>query len=405
MGQVVRGRVLDVEGRSEPVAVSDPFAAAERPVELEYAYGPHLLPEPGGPLSLWRYRDLLPLEAGPVRYPLAVGGTPLLASNGLRRSLAMPRLWLKDESRGPTASNKDRATALVLEHALRAGVGTASCASTGNVAVSLAVGAAASGVRAVIFVPTTVYEAKLQLMLFAGATVLKVRGGYQAAFDLSRQAARVFGWLDRNTGVNPATIEAKKTVALEVWEQLGRRVPDAVMAPAGDGPTLAALAKGFRELQACGAIDRLPRMIGVQASGCAPLVAAWEEVGQAEAAPVGTIADGIAVAAPVAGALALRDVRDTGGAFLAVGDEDLLAAMRELAAQGGVLAEPAGAAAFAGLKVALEGRLLDRREEVVVLVTGSALKTPQFLDGSEGAEEIEGAIGEVEEALRRPRNR
>ena len=157
-------------------------------------------------------------------------------------------LWLKDETRSPTGSNKDRATALVLEDAMRRDITTVTAASTGNVAVSLAVGAAAAGIKAVIFVPAAVKEGKLRLMLLAGATVFRVKEGYEAAFELSRAAARAFGWLDRNTGTNPWTVEAKKTVAFEIWEQLDRACTGCRGVPVGDGTTLSAIAKGFREL-------------------------------------------------------------------------------------------------------------------------------------------------------------
>jgi threonine synthase len=175
-------------------------------IEYCYAYGPELLPaDTSTTCGMWRYRDLLPIADGPITYPLAIGNTPLVASHRLREATDVPYLWLKDETRTPTGSNKDRATALVLEHAVRNGVQTVSCASTGNVAVSLAVGAAAAGVKATIFVPAEVSEAKVKLMLLAAATVLKVREGYEAAFELSQEAARTFGWYDRNTGVNPLT--------------------------------------------------------------------------------------------------------------------------------------------------------------------------------------------------------
>jgi threonine synthase len=216
---------------------------------LQYHYGPALLaPDQPGSFTMWRYRALLPVPDGPLRYPLPVGGTPLLAAPALRQALGTPRLWLKDETRNPTASNKDRATALVIEDGLRRGVGTITTASTGNAAVATAFGAAAAGMRAAIFVSTGCQPGKLALMTQAGAWVFQVRDGYAAAVDLSRAAARSFGWLDRNTGVNPYTIEAKKTVAFEVWEQLGRRLPDVLLVPVGDGPTLVALAKGFAEL-------------------------------------------------------------------------------------------------------------------------------------------------------------
>ncbi len=377
MGKPV-GAVLVRDDQSEQFFV-DLDAAMEHGesgrISYQFAYGPGLLPPAGEPVtSMWRYRDLLPLEPGPIRYPLSVGGTPLLASPGLRAHLGMADLWLKDETRTPTGSNKDRATALVLETALREGSSSVTCASTGNVAVSLAVGAAAAGKRAFIFVPIEVADSKLALMLLAGATVFRVREGYDAAFKLSRLAAREFGWHDRNTGYNPMTLDAKKTVALEIWEQLGREVPDVVVCPVGDGPTLSAIAKGFNELVACGVSDRLPRIIAVQSEGCQPLKTAWESGHALEPVTPHTIADGIAVGDPVSAGMVLRDVTQSRGTFVAVSDDDLRTAMGTLASQGGVLAEPAGAAAWAGLEQAMRQGVVGRDERVVVLVTGTAMK-------------------------------
>jgi threonine synthase len=369
-------------------------------VEFHYAYGPGALPATSGErFDMWRYRDLLPLEAGPITYPLSVGGTPLSAPPVLRQAAGVTHLWLKDETRSPTGSNKDRATALVLQHAMNAGLATVSCSSTGNVAVSLAVGAAAAGRRAVIFVPAGVAESKLLLMRAAGATVLKVIEGYPAAVRLSRQAAAAFGWYDRNTGFNPLTLEAKKTVAFEVWEQLNCEVPDAILVPVGDGTTLSGVAKGFRELVACGVSGRMPRIIGVQAEGCQPVKRAWETGTPMKAVEPATIADGIAVGAPISGAMALRDVRQSGGGFVAVSDAEILAAVQTLATKAGVLAEPAGAAAFAGLRRSLEDHLVDQGERVVVLATGSALKTPQILRPLSAALAVHADLAEVRKAL------
>jgi threonine synthase len=341
----------------------------------EYDYAPALLPAgpgPSGPSGMWRYRDLLPLGPGPIRYPLPVGGTPLLPAPALRAEVGLPRLWLKDETRQPTGSNKDRATALVIEDGLRRGVGTVTTASTGNAAVATAFGAAAAGLRAVIFVSTACRPEKLALMTRAGAQVCAVAGGYAAAVDLSRAAAAAFGWLDRNTGVVPATLEAKKTVAFEVWEQLGRALPDAVVAPVGDGPTLAALGKGFEELQRCGLTRRLPRLVGVQAESCSPLVAEWrgEPAAPEQLDPGGTVADGIAVPRPATGPAALDAVARSGGGMVAVPDDALRRAVATLAARAGVQAEPAGAASLAAVGPALDGGLLDPAETVVLLVTG-----------------------------------
>ena len=214
-----------------------------------------------------------------------------------------------------------------------------------------AFGAAAAGLRAVIFVSTDCQPEKLALMTQAGGWVFQVREGYAAAVDLSRAAARAFGWLDRSTGANPYTIEAKKTVALEVWEQLGRRVPDLMAVPVGDGPTLVALEKGFAELVSCGLADRRPRLVGVQAERCQPLTRAWlgAPAGPAELDPAATVADGIAVVRPAIGDAVLEAVR-RGGGMVAVSDDQLLGAVSSL------------------------GGLADRSETVVLLVTGREVK-------------------------------
>jgi len=329
-----------------------------------------------GSFTMWRYRELLPVPDGPVRYPVPIGGTPLLPAPALRQTLGMPRLWIKDETRNPTASNKDRATALVIEDGLRRGVGTITTASTGNAAVATAFGAAAAGMRAVIFVSTDCQPEKLALMTQAGAWVFQVREGYAAAVDLSRAAASTFGWLDRNTGVNPLTIEAKKTVAFEVWEQLDRWLPDLMIVPVGDGPTLVALDKGFAELVSCGLAARQPRLIGIQAERCQPLVRAWlgAPAGPAEVDPAATVADGIAVVRPAIGDAVLAAVRRGGGGMVAVADDALLSAVATLAGRAGVGAEPAGAAALAGLESVIEHGLTDPSETVVLLVTGREVK-------------------------------
>ncbi len=400
MGIVTSSTLIRPDGSVEQYESMPPDAGRQGCYALHYAYAANLLPGvDSSDQGMWRYRELLPVDPGPILYPLAVGGTPLPAPPRLRRQTGMPNLFLKDETRSPTGSNKDRATALVLEMAMRDKISTVTCASTGNVAVSLAVGAGAVGIHAVIFVPATVSPSKLTVMLLAGATVIMVRDGYEAAFRLSRQAARAFGWCDRNTGANPTTLEAKKTVAFEIWEQLERGVPDAVIVPVGDGTTLSAMAKGFRELVACGSTQRMPRIIGVQAEGCQPLKHAWERSEPFTVCPAETLADGIAVGNPISGVMALRDVRETGGGFVAVSDAAMLEAIRVLASTAGIIAEPAAAAGVAGLAPALETGIVTPDETVVVLITGSGLKTPQFLQPLTRAITVQGELSEVEQAL------
>ena len=368
---------------------------------LQYDYGPALMAGDGpGSFTMWRYRDLLPVPDGPVRYPLPIGGTPLLPAPALRQAAGMPELWIKDETRNPSASNKDRATALVIEDGLRRGLDTITTASTGNAAVATSFGAAAAGLRAVIFVSTGCQPEKLALMTEAGARVFQVPAGYAAAVDLSRAAARELGWLDRNTGANPLTIEAKKTVAFEVWEQLGRLIPDAMIVPVGDGPTLVALDKGFAELVSCGLAERQPRLIGVQAESCQPLVRAWlgAPAGPEELDPAGTVADGIAVLRPAIGDAVLDAVDRSGGGMVAVSESALLSAVATLACRAGVGAEPAGAAALAGLECALERGLTDWSETVVLLVTGREVKAAGP-PADPGRVAVVDKLDEVEQAL------
>ncbi|WP_433550363.1 threonine synthase [Micromonospora zamorensis] len=337
-----------------------------------YDYDRALLPGPDSGAGMWRYQRLLPRPDVPTRYPLPVGGTPLRPVRELRQRLGLPGLWLKDETAGPSASNKDRATALVIDQGLRVGVGVVSTASTGNAALSTAIGGAAAGMAVVIFVPADCAPAKVELMTAMGAYVFRVREGYRAAFELSRRAAAHFHWLDRCTGLNPLTIEAKKTASFEVWEQLGDRTPDVVVLPVGDGVTLIGAAKGFRELVACGALERVPRVVAVQARDCAPLAAQWHGV-QAPAQWPGTVADGIEVPEPMLGDWAIEEVRHAGGDFVTVSDAEILDAVELLADAAQIATEPAGAAAVAGLRRASAAGLVAPDETVVAWVTGANL--------------------------------
>lgn len=337
-----------------------------------YDYHRGLLSGSGVGPGMWRYQGLLPRPDVPTSYPLPVGGTPLRAPAELRRRLGLPALWLKDETTGPSASNKDRATALVIDQGLRTGSRVVATASTGNAALSTAIGGAAAGLSAVIFVPADCAAAKVRQMVALGAHVFRVVDGYRAAFDLCRRAAARFNWLDRCTGVNPLTIEAKKTISFEIWDQLGGQAPDAMVLPVGDGVTLIAAAKGFHELVACGVLAKPPRLIALQAAGCAPLTARW----QGNAAPTtwpGTVADGIEVPRPVLGEWAIDEVRRSGGEFIAVSDAEIVAAVGLLADAAGVAAEPAGAAAVSGLRRAVASGLIDPSETVVAPVTGADL--------------------------------
>jgi threonine synthase len=327
--------------------------------------------------TMWRYRPLLPIVDDACIPSLPVGWTPLIETPRLADSLHVKQLWVKDDGRNPTASHKDRASAMVVARATQIGAPVVTGASTGNAAAALAALCANVGQQAVMFVPANAPEAKIAQMLVYGATVFAVRGTYDDAFDLCVQAAEEFGWYCRNTGMNPFTTEGKKTAALEIAEQLGWQVPDVLIVSAGDGSIIGGQYKGFSDLLTLGWIKKLPRFIGVQAEGSSSLVKAWVN-GQGAVnmtpGPAETIADSISAGLPRDRVKALRAVRETRGAFVSVTDEAILAAIPELARQTGVFAEPAAAATLAGLRQAqLEG-LIGPQDRVVLLITGSGLK-------------------------------
>jgi threonine synthase len=325
--------------------------------------------------SIWRYANLLPVADPSLAPPLQVGWTPLYRAKRLEKQLGLRRLWIKDDGREPTASFKDRASAVGVVKALELGRNIITCASTGNAASSLAGLATSVELTTYIFVPRTAPQAKVAQLLIFGANVIMVEGTYDQAFDLCLEASREYGWYSRNTAYNPYLSEGKKTAALEICEQLGWEAPDRIFVSVGDGCIIGGLWKGLKDLIALGFIDKMPKLMGVQAEGAAPLVRAWRE-GTEKIEPVvlDTLADSIAVGVPRDRIKALRAVRETGGEFVAVGDEEILDAMRVLARGAAVFAEPAGATGFAGLaKLVQEGRI-DPEERIVVLVTGNGLK-------------------------------
>ncbi|MCB0142587.1 MAG: threonine synthase, partial [Caldilineaceae bacterium] len=328
---------------------------------------------------------LLPLAARTSLAPVSVGNTPLLAVDRLGELLGLSALYVKDDGRNPSASLKDRASAIAVALAQENRLPVVATASTGNAAAALAGQSAAAGQDCVIFVPKGAPRAKIAQLLVYGSTVLTVDGSYDDAFDLCTAACKEFGWFNRNTGYNPFMTEGKKTVAFEIAEQLGDAqqgenasvfvAPDVVFVSVGDGCIIGGVHKGFKDLLALGWIKKMPRLYGVQSTGSAALYSAWR--GDAEfpqLVQATTRADSISVNAPRDPIKALNAVRQTNGAFVAVPDEAILNAMLPLARLGGVFAEPAGAAAFAGLQQAVAQKLVQPDETIVVINTGSGLK-------------------------------
>ncbi len=332
----------------------------------------HLLAEEHDP-TMWRYRALLPISYSLMnKPPLAIGGTPLYQVERLRAYLGTSDVWLKDDTRNPSASLKDRASLIAI---MLAEGRTVACASTGNAASSLAVQAASVGLPCYIFVPHNAPRAKIVQLLMCGATVFAVQGSYDDAFDMCIEACSTFGWYNRNTGYNPYLVEGKKSAGLEIAEQMGWQVPDSILVPTGDGCIISGVYRGFEDLYRLGMIERIPRLIAVQAEGSPAIVRALEGDGIVRSFPAHTIADGISVGLPRNGAMAVRMIRASGGFGVTVSDEEILVAEKALARLTGVFAEPSGAASYAGLLRLLGEGKIARDERVVLLVTGSGLKS------------------------------
>ena len=330
-------------------------------------------------MSLWRYAPLLPVpEVKGEGTPLhAAGWTPVFTMDRLAEKLGLGQLWLKDESRNPTASFKDRASAIVVARAKEIKAEVVVTASTGNAGAALAGMSAAVGQQAIIFAPKSAPPAKVAQLLIYGAKVMLVDGTYDDAFDLTIKAAQEFGWYCRNTGYNPFTAEGKKTAAFEIWEYIQDAIgtaPYTVFVSVGDGNIISGIHKGFKDLLELGWIDSIPRIIGVQAEGSAAVANAFR-AGTEEIVPVSatTLADSISVDLPRDGVRAIRAARDTGGTYITVSDEEILSAIAELG-KVGVFAEPAGATSYAGLVKAAASGVVGNDDPILVINTGSGLK-------------------------------
>ncbi len=353
------------------------------------------------PRNHWRYAELLPLESSAVRYDWPVGYTPIIDSQRLASHLGIAQILLKDEGRNPTASFKDRASSVGVAHALQVGAKTIACASTGNAASSLAGHAALAGMPAKIFVPQTAPEPKVAQLQVFGATVFAVKSSYDTAYDLCSKACRKFDWYNRNCAINPVLVEGKKTAGLEIAEQTrDTGVPDWVTVSVGDGCTIAGIWKGLKQMHELGFIDRLPRLLAAQAAEVAPIKYAMEHDQLPPAGNGKTIADSIDVHVPRNWRKAVRAIQEAEGLLVTAGDDAILDAMR-LAGRHGVFAEPAAAAALAGVVAAIDAKSIGPNDRVLVMITGSGLKdTKNAIRAAGKPISIEPTLAAVEEALK-----
>jgi threonine synthase len=371
-------------GRTEPLGLLYVCAACFGPLEVTYdlalagATLTRAAIERRGP-GIWRYLELLPVEAAPAR-SLPVGSTPLVAADRLAPTLGIERLWLKDDTRNPSLSFKDRAVAVAAAVAVDLGVKALACASTGNLAGATAAAAAAIGLPAYVFIPADLEPAKIDHALAYGATVLPIEGSYDDVNRLCLEVADETGWGFVNINLRPYYAEGSKTLAFEIAEALGWRSPDVIVAPIASGAMFTRVARGFEELAELGLIERRPiRFVGGQAAGCAPVARAFE-VGTDVIEPVrrpDTIVRSLAIGSPAEGRYALDLARASGGSVEAIADDVTAAAIRDVARLEGIYPETAGGVTLAAAAAARRRGVIRDGDEVVALLTGNGLKTPE----------------------------
>jgi len=332
--------------------------------------------------TIFRYRDLLPIKKG-ARLPLNIGFTPLYKRN----LLGLKNLYLKDDGKNPSASFKDRASAIVLLKALEKRVKIITGASTGNAGSSMACLSASVGMPSIIFVPEKAPLGKIAQLLIFGAKVFAVKGSYDDAFDLCLELSKKYKFMfNRNTGYNPWTREGKKTVSFEIAEQLNWKTPKYVFVPVGDGNIISGVWKGFKDLYYTGLIKKLPKIVAVQSEKSNSVYKTWKKYLKGKIGRINwkkikiipvkatTIADSISVDIPRDGIAALRAIYESKGFAIEVSDKEITESIRELAINTGIFSEPAGATSFAGIKKALRKNLIKKEDAIVSLITGNGLK-------------------------------
>jgi threonine synthase len=328
-----------------------------------------------GPPTIWRYADLLPVEPSPGGLP--VGCTPLVRADRLADALGLGELWVKDDTRNPTNSFKDRVVAVALAKALEFGLKTIACASTGNLAQAVASAAARAGLPSYVFIPANLEPAKILSTAVYGANVVAVDGTYDDVNRLCAELAAEHPWAFVNVNVRPFYAEGSKTLAFETAEQLGWQAPDHIVVPVASGSLLTKVQRGFDDLVRVGLLDEAPvRVSGAQASGCSPVATAFAE-GSDSIRPVkpATIAKSLAIGDPADGYYALDTVRRTGGGLAAVTDDEVVDGIQLLARTEGIFGETAAGVTIASLRRLTAEGVVRPDERVVVYVTGHGLKT------------------------------
>ncbi len=356
-----------------------------------------------GPNSIWRYGALLP-DPGVEPVDLGAGWTPLRRATRLAEVLGVRELWLKDDTRNPTGSFKDRVVSVALSSARRLGFTTAACASTGNLATSVAAHAAAIGWPSVTIIPSDLEKSKIAMAAIFGGTVLGVEGNYD---DVNRLCIELVAehddWAFANINLRPYYAEGSKTLAFEIAEQLGWRTPDQVVVPVASGSQLTKVAKGFREFIELGLVDGgAPTLFGAQATGCSPIATAFADgVDVVTPQRPNTIARSLAIGNPADGPYVLDELRSRGGDCGSVPDEEILECIGLLARTEGIFAETAGGVTIASLRQLVERGSIDRDKSIVAIISGHGLKTlDAVVDSATVSSTISPSLADAEAALR-----
>ena len=356
-----------------------------------------------GPNSIWRYGALLP-DPGVEPVDLGAGWTPLRRATRLAEVLGVRELWLKDDTRNPTGSFKDRVVSVALSSARRLGFTTAACASTGNLATSVAAHAAAIGWPSVTIIPSDLEKSKIAMAAIFGGTVLGVEGNYD---DVNRLCIELVAehddWAFANINLRPYYAEGSKTLAFEIAEQLGWRTPDQVVVPVASGSQLTKVAKGFREFIELGLVDGgAPTLFGAQATGCSPIATAFADgVDVVTPQRPNTIARSLAIGNPADGPYVLDELRARGGDCGSVPDDEILECIGLLARTEGIFAETAGGVTIASLRQLVQRGSIDRDKSIVAIISGHGLKTlDAVVDSATVSSTITASLADAEAALR-----
>jgi len=354
------------------------------------------------PLSVWRYHPFLPFKDGSTRVTINEGGTGLHRCERLGAFLGLKTIYIKNEGENPTGSFKDRGMTVGVSKALELGVSSVICASTGNTSASLAAYAARAGLKRIVLIPSgKVAYGKLAQAMMCGAQVVQVKGNFDEALEMVMDLAERFKDVYLLNSVNPFRLEGQKTLAFEVCEQLGH-VPDWIVVPVGNAGNISAIWKGLQEFKSLGYINKLPRMVGVQAAGAAPIAEAFEK-GSSEITFVDkpeTIATAIRIGFPQSWKKALKAIRESNGLATKVTDEEILSAQGSMAKLEGIFVEPASATPVASVRNLVRNGTINKDDEVVCVATGHGLKDPDVITKFfEKPVEVEADIKALERTL------